>query len=71
MSEYNEYCAERDKIDDLLAKGYRMTRITENLSGAFVDFEKVEGTKQEWEQLLITTAEGRKYFSSVLFRKGV
>ena len=69
MSEYQEYRLEREQIDFLLERGYRITRVSENLSGAFLDFELIEGTKQEWKQLNIKTPEGRKYFSTLLFKK--
>ncbi|MBR8645603.1 hypothetical protein KEH51_20900 [[Brevibacterium] frigoritolerans] len=69
MSEYQEYRLEREQIDFLLERGYRITRVSESLSGAFLDFELIEGTKQEWKQLNIKTPEGRKYFSTLLFKK--
>ncbi|MGG4264391.1 hypothetical protein [Peribacillus simplex] len=69
MSEYQDYCLEREQIDLLLERGYRITRVSENLSGAFLDFELIEGTKQEWKKLEIKTPEGRKYFSTLLYKK--
>lgn len=59
MSDYQQFLKEQDQIDFLLEKGYKIKKVTENLSGAFVDFEKGEN----FDTLHIETAEGRKYFS--------
>lgn len=59
MSDYQQFLQERDQIDFFLQKGYRIKYVTENLSGAIVDFEKGE----QIETVKILTAEGRKYFS--------
>lgn len=65
MSEYQAFLQERDKIDFLLQKGFKITNIIENLSGAFVDFEK----KGEKETLHVITPEGRKYFTVMLIKQ--
>lgn len=39
MSAYQEFAEEKEKIDDLIALGYKIAKVKENLSGAFVDFE--------------------------------
>ncbi|MED4392585.1 hypothetical protein P4699_20675 [Priestia aryabhattai] len=69
MSSYHEYMAEREKIDFLLQKGFKITAVTENLSGAFVTFERIEKNQTEQETLHILTADARKYFSSVLIQQ--
>ncbi len=69
MSEYQQYLQERDRIDYLTQKGYKIKYITENLSGAFVDFERAIDSKTEVETLQIVTPEGRKYFSVVLIKQ--
>jgi len=69
MSSYHEYMAEREKIDFLLQKGFKITAVTENLSGAFVTFERNENNQTEQEMLHILTADARKYFSSVLIQQ--
>ncbi|MCM3017473.1 putative GNAT superfamily acetyltransferase [Priestia megaterium] len=69
MSSYHEYMAEREKIDFLLQKGFKITAVTENLSGAFVTFERPENNQTEQETLHILTADARKYFSSVLIQQ--
>jgi len=69
MSSYHEYMAEREKIDFLLQKGFKITAVTENLNGAFVTFERIEKNQTEQETLHILTADARKYFSSVLIQQ--
>ncbi|MBH0230669.1 hypothetical protein LCL89_14540 [Halobacillus yeomjeoni] len=66
MSDYQEYLLEREKIDHWLDKGYMITDVTENLSGAELTLKKPEN---DLEKLLIKTADGRKYFSNLLFQK--
>ncbi|QOR64638.1 hypothetical protein IM538_12235 [Cytobacillus suaedae] len=66
MSDYQQFLQERDRIDFLLQNGYKIANITENLSGAFVDFENKE---KEQETLHIQTADARKYFSVTLIKQ--
>ena len=65
MSDYQQFLQERDQMDFLLQKGYKIKKVTENLNGALVDFEKGKNT----ETLHIGTAEGRKYFSVKLIQQ--
>ncbi|WP_110111242.1 hypothetical protein [Bacillus sp. CGMCC 1.16541] len=69
MSSYQEFLAEREKIDYLIQKGYKITGVTENLSGAFVQFEKQDPDHTEECTLQILTADARKYFSSVMIHQ--
>lgn len=71
MSEYQEFLQERDRIDFLIQKGYKITNITENLSGGFVHFEKSEDHQADSkkETLHILTAEARKYFSVMVLQQ--
>ena len=69
MSDYQQYLAERDKIDFLLQKGYRINGVLENLSGAFVQFEKEKDEDKTTETLHILTAEARKYFSVMMIKQ--
>ncbi|WP_332698241.1 hypothetical protein [Halalkalibacter lacteus] len=70
MSEYKEFIAEREKIDFLIEQGYQIKAVTENLSGAFVEFElktpDSSGYKEPVERLHIKSADARKYFSSIM-----
>jgi hypothetical protein len=65
MSEHQQFLHEREKIDDLLQKGYRIKKVTESFSGDIVQFEKGRNPEEEKieETLLILTPKGRKYFS--------
>lgn len=65
MSEYQDFLNERDKIDYLIQKGYKIKSVNENLSGAFVDFQKDDLV----ETLQIVTPDGRKYFSVLLIKQ--
>ncbi|MEH7886918.1 hypothetical protein V7654_21675 [Bacillus sp. JJ1609] len=66
MSEYQEFLQERDRLDFMLQKGYRIKNVVENLSGAFVEFENSKG---EHETLQILTPDARKYFSVLLLKQ--
>ncbi|WP_332633577.1 hypothetical protein [Halalkalibacter flavus] len=73
MAEYQQFIAEREKIDFLIEQGYGIKGVTENLSGAFVEFELKEpdpsGHKNPIELLHILTADARKYFSSIIIQQ--
>ncbi len=69
MSSYNEFVAEREKIDYLIEQGYKIKAVTENLSGAFVEFEQVNEDAPKVETLHILTADARKYFSGILIQQ--
>lgn len=71
MSEYQLFLQEREQIDDLLQKGYKITKVTESLSGDFVQFEKSRNTIEEKteEILLILTPKARKYFAVKIFEQ--
>lgn len=66
---YQEFLAERDKIDFLIQKGYSIQAVQENLDGAFIQFERKNNGESETETLHIRTADGRKYFSAFLIRQ--
>jgi hypothetical protein len=67
LSEHQLFLAERDRIDFLIQKGYRISFINENLNGSYVDF--VHEIENALETLHISTANGRKYFSSILMKQ--
>ncbi|MBO9128782.1 hypothetical protein [Bacillus sp. 165] len=72
MSEYKEFIIERSKMDVLIQKGYRIKRVTEHLNGASIEFELTHPKSSEQkrnEVLHIQTAEGRKYFSSLILQQ--
>jgi hypothetical protein len=67
MSEYQQFLVERNKVDFLMQKGYRISDILENLNGSYVDF--IHPDDQSKETIHISTANGRKYFSSILIKQ--
>jgi len=69
MSEYQQYLQERDRIDFLIQKGYKIKTIVENLNGAIVEFEKLDDAVGEIETLHIETANARKYFAVKLIQQ--
>ncbi len=70
MSEYKEFLLEKGKIDSLYDQGFTIARVTENFSGAFIDFEIIQDSgEKEIRQLHIKNAEARKYFSTLLIMK--
>ncbi|CDQ20966.1 hypothetical protein SAMN05192559_106234 [Halobacillus karajensis] len=71
MSDHREFEAEREKIDFLLEKGYVIKGVTENLSGAFLEFE-YKGNEHDQpgkERLHILHPDSRKYFSTILVQQ--
>ncbi|MBN8250318.1 hypothetical protein [Priestia flexa] len=69
MSDYQHFVAEREKIDFLIEKGFIIKSVTENLSGAFLELERIKQGKVEKEKLHILTADARKYFSGILIQQ--
>lgn len=67
MSEYQQFLVERSKVKFLIQKGYLISNILENLNGSYVDF--IHPNDQSKETLHISTANGRKYFSSILIKQ--
>jgi hypothetical protein len=71
LSDYQEYLIEKESIDNLIDQGYQIVRVTENLYGAFVDFErKDQKNERQIKKLHIKLAEARKYFSIFLINGG-
>jgi hypothetical protein len=71
VSDYQQYAAERDKIDFFINKGFRIKNVEENLEGAFLVLEMNDGTEDipHEETLHIKHADSRKYFASILIRQ--
>lgn len=67
MSDYQQFLNERDKIDFLIENGYLITGVREDLNGATIDFSQMNDNKKE--TLHVTTANARKYFSSILIQQ--
>ncbi len=71
MSDYQRFLQERERIDFFLEKGYRIAKVTEDLNGALIDFEKLNTKADEavTETLHISTANARKYFTVKLIEQ--
>jgi hypothetical protein len=69
MSSFKEFLEERNQIDSLIMKGYKIKTIRESLDGAFVEFEN-EAEFEKHITLHIMNADTRKYFASILIRQG-
>ena len=71
MSSYNEFVAEREKIDFLIEQDYFIKGVTENLSGAFLEFAYggTDAEKSKKETLHVLNADTRKYFSTILIQQ--
>ncbi|MBS4211038.1 hypothetical protein [Neobacillus rhizophilus] len=67
MTEHQQFLAERDKIDFFIQKGFRIQSVNEHLDGATVEFVHPNGDVTE--VLLISNANARKYFSSLLIKQ--
>ncbi|WP_078379587.1 hypothetical protein [Sutcliffiella halmapala] len=70
MSDYQQFLAERDKIDFFINKGFRIKDVEENLEGAFLLLEnRTNQEKPQEETLHIKHADSRKYFTSILIQQ--
>ncbi|MFD1884479.1 hypothetical protein [Paenibacillus wenxiniae] len=68
MSAFAEYEREKQQIDEILAQGYIIAAIEENLDGALLHFTPAS-PNMERTQLQILTADARKYVTSLLFAR--
>ncbi len=68
MSSFKEFAAEKEKIDFYQFKGYEVSKVTESLDGALIEFEQPENCEDK-QSLVLSTADGRKYLSSIIFEQ--
>jgi hypothetical protein len=68
MSSYKEFALEKEKIDFYQHRGYEVSKVTESLDGAFVEFEQ-PANSEDRQSLVLSTADGRKYLSSIVFEQ--
>ncbi|NMH75045.1 hypothetical protein HF078_18365 [Bacillus sp. RO2] len=71
MSDYQQYIAEKEKIDFFINKGFRIKDVEENLEGSYLVLERHDGKKEisHEETLHIKHADSRKYFASLLIKQ--
>jgi len=68
MSSFKEFALERETIDSYQDRGYKISQVTESLDGAHVEFVHQENGEDK-QTLLLGTADGRKYLSSIVFEQ--
>jgi len=68
MSTYKEFLIERNQIDSLIKKGYKIKNVRESLDGAYVDFENLE-EEEQYITLHVMNADTRKYFGSLIVKQ--
>ena len=66
MSEYHQFIEEKEKVDFYFNEGYEVYSIIENLSGMLVEFSTTKFAGEKRIQVLLTTAEARKYIATRL-----
>ncbi|MGJ7922655.1 hypothetical protein [Neobacillus sp. LXY-4] len=69
MSEYKQFLIEREQIDSLIQKGYKIFSVNEDLNGSQVEFLKSGSDNELMETLHIISPGGRKYFSVKLLEQ--
>ncbi len=72
MASYEDFLVEKKEIDHLIEQGYEITKVTENLSGAFVEFELPNDAldhSEKKKELHVLTADARKYFSNIIIAR--
>lgn len=70
MSSWHEYEEEKAKIDGMIGEGYLITGVLESLEGDTVRFTRISTEcVTETEELLLLTADARKYLGSVLIEQ--
>lgn len=67
MSEFEQFQAEKQKLDGFIAQKFRIVGVRENLEGAWLDLEHPGGEKAK---LHLKTANARKYYVNVLLSQG-
>ncbi|NHN35288.1 hypothetical protein [Paenibacillus agricola] len=68
MAAYQAFMEEKSEIDKLMAEGFVVVSIHENLDGALVRFQSISSTEQV-KSLHLNTADARKYISTLLWVK--
>ena len=68
MSEYEQFLKEKEKIDHYFEQGFEIYSVIENLSGTLIEFASSKDNGSERVEVLLTTAEARKYIATRLLR---
>ncbi|WP_372663600.1 hypothetical protein [Cohnella sp.] len=67
MSAYEEYYAEKQAVDAYLIAGFTIVGINEVLDGMEIRFKKQPPDDPDEAELLLLTADARKYVSYLIF----
>ncbi|WNR46759.1 hypothetical protein [Paenibacillus roseipurpureus] len=67
MSEFEQFQAEKLKLDGYVSQKFRIVGVKEDLEGAWLDLEHPGG---ETAKLHLKTANARKYYVNVLLQQG-
>jgi hypothetical protein len=70
MSAYEEYAKEKRAVDTLLQDDYLIAAVNEVLEGMEILFKKRPPESDE-AQLLLLTADARKYVSNLIFSQQI
>jgi hypothetical protein len=66
MSAYEDFAREKRAVDTLIQEGYLIATVNEVLEGMAILFKKRPPESEE-AQLLLLTADARKYVSNLIF----
>ena len=66
MSAYEQFSAEKSKIDAYVDQQYIITGVKEGLNGDWLAFKHPGGDEAS---LLVETADARKYFANLLIKQ--
>lgn len=67
MSAYGEFYKEKQAVDALLTAEFTIVSVSEILDGMEIQFKKQHSETPEQAQLLLLTADARKYVSNLIF----
>ncbi|MNP71742.1 hypothetical protein D3C76_1681720 [compost metagenome] len=69
MSVWQEMMQEKEMIAELVASGYTIEHIIEDLDGDIVKFSRDAGEKESIQEVRLSTADARKYLGVVLIEQ--
>ncbi|MNN60342.1 hypothetical protein D3C81_1755150 [compost metagenome] len=69
MSVWQEIMQEKETIAELVASGYTIERIIEELDGDIVRFSRDVGEEESIQEVRLSTADARKYLGVVLIEQ--
>ncbi|RKQ34688.1 hypothetical protein [Oceanobacillus halophilus] len=67
MSSYQDFLREKQRIDEYVKNGYKITAVVGTLDGDSVELEK-ENTGEK-QSILLRNADARKYITTLLIKR--